>query len=1183
MLPQLTPRGGPGAESVAAEVRWGAALSGKGRFRKGPSGCYPKATTNSKAATDHYANFERRRHRIHPPGLFDEGDIKIDKLAPLASAATWGDDLGTSGYDGQRRRMGGIIEGGLLAHQGSVTIVDDEDDGDRKASNANQVSPDRRLALGVQKAHFFDRCLRADRAVERPKVLAGASSPVNAAAPGGARPLRRSSLGEDYSVFEQKRPQSQSQSPRAREHRASPEERVADAHPASPAGEADVLQEAGSSPGSPRMPEVDLSHLLAPIMPQSDPRFPHSDSDPDSDGERCTLNKAVNGFVNSCKHEFIHPATTGIIRVDESKLQLEYGCMTDRRAKAAVQTLRATSSGVKEALMRSNNLSEEGAKHLLSALPDKVLRVDLSENELGHSDIWCPGLKRLKQLRSLELSNCGINDSVCKTLCDSLMSVRNLRSLNFSGNKIYMAAREVGNLVGCQAMLEELDMHWNHATGDGGRELVRSFMGHGRLHTVNLSWNPLGKVAGDDICKLFAQTFAENKVLKHLDLSNCDLREEQCRLMAEGLKENRTLLGLHMAGNDGRLCPRGFIEPFTPLPRKSAKRGVHAAAEGVSPRTASATTSVGLDHAAEQAAKQQSAVPVLIAAATEEFARGFSIPEIPDHGCCWMCDNWRETRFCYTPGISGPADVETVWLFTSVDNFSQPTKMTRHGGQFVTYIMTPPGIVGYLLQAGAEILASRTANLFVMSKAMPHITIRRQDCPGEGGDDSGDASPSDEQRAASKPSLPQEVSPRAFSCKFVAARPAGEDVCKWSIVRRPGHLNGIPDEIPRWAVSESIFAPRGEPLARRSFCERCLDADWGNSNASLLTADSDDRGYVKDLFRAHYADIKCLYASLCSWDWHPSGRAEDLAFGMSVWEFTHFLAQHNLLGDEVLPLPDADAHFIIASMPVKEQENRWMAVARRGGRVLLRHGFLELLLRLALAVFAQQVLDPDAHLPKTRKRAETAGEALNLLLDKHIIFAYPPMKNNFKCLQWRSDVLQTEDVDQVFRKHMKLVEQIFTGYSQEASDPSAQRYLRPVDWFSLLDQLHVLPCSRTPSTMQERMNSWDRAWLWQVSISSFADELTSSRHLQLVFVDFLEALARLLALSKAREQLHRVPQAEKDKWDCGVDIPSPACAFAADRESLQDPEGFAERLDEFLGSEAIVAVATRLSQTEQKL
>ena len=53
--------------------------------------------------------------------------------------------------------------------------------------------------------------------------------------------------------------------------------------------------------------------------------------------------------------------------------------------------------------------------------------------------------------------------------------------------------------------------------------------------------------------------FKENKALIHVDLSHNNLKKEDCELMEEGLKDNHTILGFHMLGNDVNTNSLGYF------------------------------------------------------------------------------------------------------------------------------------------------------------------------------------------------------------------------------------------------------------------------------------------------------------------------------------------------------------------------------------------------------------------------------------------------------------------------------------------------------------------------------------------------------------------------------------------------------------------------------------------------
>ena len=60
---------------------------------------------------------------------------------------------------------------------------------------------------------------------------------------------------------------------------------------------------------------------------------------------------------------------------------------------------------------------------------------------------------------------------------------------------------------------------------------------------------------------LAAALAAPTAKLYHLDISYNSLSAEMCEVLADALKDNHVLFGLHLAGNAARLDPDGFVLP----------------------------------------------------------------------------------------------------------------------------------------------------------------------------------------------------------------------------------------------------------------------------------------------------------------------------------------------------------------------------------------------------------------------------------------------------------------------------------------------------------------------------------------------------------------------------------------------------------------------------------------------
>lgn len=939
------------------------------------------------------------------------------------------------------------------------------------------------MGLGLRKARFFDSCLRADRSVEFPRRVR-ALSPVTA---------RESKLAAVAAKVQEVR-----------------------------------------LPGSPRLPEP----VPTRITTNNDPQDWVQKSITLLDGltevqaplkQLDRHDRAMQDLVNQCRRVRLHPATTGIVRAQgEEKLQLEYGFLTDERAEAMNGTLKASSADIREARFRANGLSDFGAGQLLEALPSELESVDLSQNDLDHGTGWCRSFRRLNKLRSLTLSDCQITDNTCLELLNDLVRCRSLTRIDISCNAISVGAA-FQPLLKRFNYLEELDLHWNHFTGEGAVALIQGIMDNeksgGRLRYVNLSWNPLGKSGAEETCQMLVKYFRETTVLRHLDISRCDLSLACCRHLAEGLKENRSIVGFHVSGNEATVDAQGFLIPRQPLQHSS--RPDDEELQGVS------KASLAME---------------------EEDCN------------CWVCNRWRETRLSYMPGISGP-DVSDVWVFTSIDGFTTPLKLQRIGEEFVTYVMAAPGPLCCVFQAGTSLLCSRTAPEVelremvaamkgglgvysstsispVLGKDGPALRLRRARLPGE---------EDDETTSPAADSAPLDVDVDTFSTIMVVARPADEPVCTAYIPRLPGELTSSTGPRQAWNIESSLFAPHFEPLTSKQFCERCLDADWHLSKIWRLVPDEVERAGIRDLLRSKYAEMKVLYSSLCSVDWSVLHGKEPrrLAFGIGPFEFTHMLVQHNLIGQD-LSLKEADALFIASALPPKDTKKMLEEFCTEG-RIVQRHGFFELLVRLAIG-FARG----NESRGTSKGQTDQVRRALYYLMTKHLLYPYAPMKNNFRCLQWRETVLHSEQVEGIYCKHMKaVIDPLFSAFA------SPKKRLSTEDWFRMLDCMEVMPC--TPSAENAQMNAWDRAWAWQSASITQMDELTSTRSLEMSFVEFLEALARVVGLLRSRQRVVEGQSQDENEepWDYGLGVASPPSIFCLD-QGIMDPHTFAAHLETFL-------------------
>lgn len=111
----------------------------------------------------------------------------------------------------------------------------------------------------------------------------------------------------------------------------------------------------------------------------------------------------------------------------------------------------------------------------------------------------------------------------------------------------------------------ELYLGWNNIWAAGGKAMASVLVQETHLRVVDLSWNVIGLIMCGSSSKpgkignYWAEVFETNKKLIHLDLSFNKIGMEDTEIMAEKLKLNNTLYGLHFQGNCGKIDSLGFL------------------------------------------------------------------------------------------------------------------------------------------------------------------------------------------------------------------------------------------------------------------------------------------------------------------------------------------------------------------------------------------------------------------------------------------------------------------------------------------------------------------------------------------------------------------------------------------------------------------------------------------------
>ena len=89
------------------------------------------------------------------------------------------------------------------------------------------------------------------------------------------------------------------------------------------------------------------------------------------------------------------------------------------------------------------------------------------------------------------------------------------------------------------------------------------------INSIEESKNPVATSFAQLFARGFgepwSEAFAKNKSLIHIDLSHNHIGSTDVEIIAEGLKKNQQIMGIHFQGNDGEVNALGHIKAGKPL------------------------------------------------------------------------------------------------------------------------------------------------------------------------------------------------------------------------------------------------------------------------------------------------------------------------------------------------------------------------------------------------------------------------------------------------------------------------------------------------------------------------------------------------------------------------------------------------------------------------------------------
>ena len=188
-------------------------------------------------------------------------------------------------------------------------------------------------------------------------------------------------------------------------------------------------------------------------------------------------------------------------------------------------------------------------KELSSRSLKPLLTLDLSKDILSDGVVHIAEILRHSNcFKTLNISYCGIDDQGMKSLASAFEMNGSLEELNWRGN---LAGTGIGHMMLGESLkrnrgLKTLNISDCDIDDQGMKSLASALNMNGSLQMLDLSWNRA--VTGIGFMAL-GESLKRNRGLKTLDISDCSIDDQGMKSLASALEMNGSLEELDLSGN----------------------------------------------------------------------------------------------------------------------------------------------------------------------------------------------------------------------------------------------------------------------------------------------------------------------------------------------------------------------------------------------------------------------------------------------------------------------------------------------------------------------------------------------------------------------------------------------------------------------------------------------------------
>jgi len=689
-------------------------------------------------------------------------------------------------------------------------------------------------------------------------------------------------------------------------------------------------------------------------------------------------NSALDVFSTACEAMGVAPVPA-IAKVAGSKLVLNRYQLQNGLCKALAKAIPALGQ-LKTLHLDQNAISDAGGAALIAGVAQQhaIQSFFYTRNELG--------LRVAEELAGLTESNvteicfngCKVVNSALPNVISAALRIKSLSKLSLSDIGLQESA--ISALISGlkRSKLSHLDLSYNQIPLSATKSFLTYLRRDTKLRYLDYSWNNLSS-ADNEVAYMLGAILRAQSCLVHLNLGSTQLGEEGVRLVVQGVRKSRTLVGVHLTGNgvSGQLAEyiSRMLEAkqehrlisdsasFRPAPLISSLPSVlPKRPHNSSPANLKVRDSLGR----KQIAHRDSLINIHHSDSRDQdsciLSRVLGHAEIAEGGQwvvsrhCWVCERWS----IFTFGIeeSRLRRVESVEVLRQ--RLGKEGKVVLKGS-FNDWEELP--------------LASLVENEYSISLLLP---------PGE--------------------HKFWFLYNQADLCISPTYRSEEERKIKLNRVKIPIRtvdvelMLAVREEKARvFDKNKSVFKAFSEDTD--ALVDQMFANDMKHSKISRVVKEESEFKAVVSLLRSNFKEIKEIFDNTAASSNYPT---------IGWLDFTDFSTMCQLLDKKFLNTAAIDRLFIAVNVELEAQDDN-------PNRELCRFEFFEIIVRIALC--------------KYQELGISAVQSLKKLLEEHI-FRYGTGSN---AIAFRKEKLYQVEVNDVLEVNLFNIQSLFSSYKEARS------------------------------------------------------------------------------------------------------------------------------------------------------